>query len=65
MVVISEGFVAIRTLARPRSETFFDAILAKDMTACLDCSVLEVPAAHSAKRKSLRGGKSASDPSKP
>ena len=53
VVVVSKGFVAIWTLARSRSEAFFDAFLAKDMAACLDCSVLEVPAAHCAKCKSL------------
>ena len=53
VVIISKGFVAIRTLARSRGETFFDAIFAEDMTACLDCRVLEVLAAYCADGKRL------------
>lgn len=53
VVVISEGFVAIWTFARSRSETFLDAIFAENMPACLYRSVFEIPATHSAKRKSL------------
>lgn len=51
MIVISEGPVAIGAFAESRSLAFFHTILAEDMAACFDHSVLEIAAADSAKRK--------------
>lgn len=53
VVVASERFVAVGTLAGARSETFFDAVFAENMTARLDRRVLPVAAAHRAQSKGL------------
>lgn len=51
MIVIPEGPVAIGAFAESRSLAFFHTILAEDMTARFDHSVLEISAAYRAKRK--------------
>ena len=53
VVVASERFVAVGTLAGARSETFFDAVFAENMTARLNRRVLPVAAAHRAQGKRL------------
>jgi hypothetical protein len=53
VVVIAKRAIAIRAFAGPRSEPFFDAVFAENMTASLDRGVFEIPAAYCAKGKSL------------
>jgi len=51
VVVASERFVAVGTLAGARREAFFDAFSAENMTACFDHRILPVAAAHRAQGK--------------
>lgn len=54
IVVAAEGPVAIGALSRARSQSFFNTVLAENVTTGLDSSVFEVSTAHSAKRQSLQ-----------
>jgi len=56
VVIIPKRFVAIWTLARSRSKTFFDAFFAENMAACFDCRVFKISAAYCADCKRLGNG---------
>lgn len=53
VIIASKRSVAIGALARARGETFFDAVIAENMTASLDDGILEVPTTDRAKGKRL------------
>lgn len=54
VIVATKRPIAIGTFARSRGETFLDAVLAEDVTACFDDRILEVAAANRAKCKCLK-----------
>lgn len=54
VVVASEGPVAVGAFARSRGESLLDAVLAEDVTAGFDDSILEVATANGAQGKCLK-----------
>lgn len=49
IIIIAKGAVAIWALPRSGRKSLFHAFSAKDVSACLDCCVLEISATYGAK----------------